>query len=166
MPLNLINSISAAGAAHTNSTTEAAIASWTIPGYFFQAGRIIVVEGYCRATATNSTDTLTTRLVVGASTLAGTAIATSAAVDVANDDICAFRTIMHARDVDSSGTIVTQTIMNNPDATGQATRSFAVAVASLDMTAALLFEVGADWSVADAGNSVQMEQFLVYEIKA
>lgn len=154
----------AQGTTHTNSTDEAVLASYSAAANFFQPGKTLHLRGYVRVLDNNSTDTLTVRVRVGGTTLTGTAIATSTAVDVADDDICAFDIALTCRDADDSGTLACSVFMNDPDASGQGVEAYASEVGSLDFTAELLVEVTGDWSVAHADNQVASQQLIVTEI--
>jgi hypothetical protein len=165
MGLHLVKAITAAGTAHTNSTDEAVVASYVFPANYFQDGKCIQMRCAVRATATNATDTLTIRIRFGPTTLTGTAVFTSAAIDAVDADICVMDVMATVRDADSSGTIVFAGFASPPDATGTAVVSIApVPITSLDFTAAQRLEVTADWSVASASNSCQAELFIVTEI--
>ncbi len=154
----------AAGTAHTNSTTETAIASYTFPAGSLQAGKCYKWEAVVRATATDSTDTLALVAYFGGTTLT-TAVATLNATDVADNDVVFFQGTLQVRDADDSSTVVHLILTQNPAATGAGTLEYHHTItASLDTTAALLLEIGADWSVAAAANSCQSELFNVYEV--
>lgn len=157
----------AAGAAHANSTSEAVLASYSIPADTLKAGSILRFEFLANATSTDSSDTLQLRIRCGPTTLVGTALWTGAAVDATNADICAGMGVFNAReapsataactfvgqimDVDAagSGTIAMETL-----GTGGAGADFAT-------NGILLFELTADWSVALTANSVRAEIFNV-----
>lgn len=155
-----LNIDTAAGTAHTNSTTETAVASYTFGPGDLESGSVVEWECVVRATATNSTDTLTLVAYFGGTTLT-TAIATLNAVDVADNDLVVFKGTITVRDADASGTYVASTLTQNPAATGAGTLEFHNTIESVDFTGSLLLEVGADWSVASASNSCQTETFNV-----
>lgn len=163
--LKLIAALVAAGTALTNSTTETVLASHVVPARYFTDGKTIKVVGSVRTTAQNSTDTLTIRIRIGATTLTGTAVFTSAAVDQVVDDTCVFEFEAIARDADSSGTLIVRGAASPPDANGTAMVSIAPApLTALDFTAALRIEVTGQWSVASTSNSCQAESLSIYEI--
>ena len=91
--------LSEAGTAHTNSTDEAALATATFTANTLRAGNSIQVFAQGIADATNSTDTLTIKLNFG-----GAAILTTAALDVADDDIFIVDAFITLRTVGASGT--------------------------------------------------------------
>jgi hypothetical protein len=162
--MRLIAVLAAAGTALTNSTAETVLASHVFPANFFSAGKVIKVRGSVRSTATNATDTLTVRVRIGATTLTGTAVFTSAAVDQVNDDTCVFDLELVVRDADSSGTLVVGGFASPPDATATAVVSIAPApLTGLDFTGAIRLEVTGQWSVQNAGNSCQAEMLNVWE---
>jgi hypothetical protein len=163
MPMVLLYALLAAGTALTNSNTETVLGSYEFPAHFFQAGKVVQFEALVRSTATNATDTLVVRVRFGATTLTGTALITTATVDQANDDICVVRGTLICRDADSSSGLVFLGGGNDADATGQAARNFAAILSSVDTTGALKLEVTGTWSVANAGNSCQLEALNIYE---
>jgi hypothetical protein len=162
--LKLISADVADGTTHSNSTDEAVLASYVFPANFFTSGKVIKFDCALEVPSSNATDTLTVRVRFGPTTLTGTALATSSAVDSANSDVCAITGTIVCRDADSSGTIVAMIFLNDPDATGQATESYVAEVSSLDFTAAQRLEVTGDWSVAHADNDVNSLIFNVYEV--
>jgi hypothetical protein len=159
-PLSILT---AAGTAHSNSTDEAVLASHVFAAYTFAAGKVYRVTGSVRATSTNSTDTLTAVLRLGAVALTGTALATTGAVDATNNDVFSFDVeIVPRADGASVAVRGTASILG---AAGTVThRAVHAIVSSLDFEAALSVAVTADWSVASASNSVQAETFNVYEV--
>lgn len=161
----LIAAISAAGTALTNSTTETVLTSHNPAAYSFQAGKHYRVRGAVRATATNATDTLRCRLRIGPTTLTGTVVADSTAVDVANDDVWAFELLITCRAAGSAGEIVVTGSAGIVGAEGTATERLAFErITSFDTTVTQRVEVTGVWSVANAGNSCQAEAFAVEEL--
>lgn len=162
MGLKLLNAITAAGTAVTNTTTETAVASYSIPAYGAQNGKVYHWECGVRTTGQNSTDTLLVKAYLGS-----TAIYTSAAVDQAAGDVSIVRGVIVVRDADSSGTAVCLTTGSDPDASGSiAPKGELVLVSSLNFQAAIALSVKVTWSVAHASNSCQAELFNVYEVQA
>jgi len=162
-----LSTLIADGTEHTNSTDEAVLASYTVKSNTFQKGKIIRITFMARVTDNNSTDTLTCKVRIGATTLTGTAVITTSAVDVADDDVCVGWVEFICRDNPSTtAAIIAYGQCNDPDASGQAAESYASAQLSLDTTADLLIELTGDWSVAHADNQVQAEVFNVFEIAA
>lgn len=159
----VVYSAVAASAAHSDTTTEALFdKQYSIPANTLVAGSIIKVRYQGIATATNSTDTLTIKLYIGG--LAGTAILTGTATDVANNAIFAGEALIQIRTAGASGTLVAVgTHTDVPAASGTATHGICEITAStaIDTTAAQVVGVGADWSVADAGNSARLDIMVV-----
>lgn len=153
----------AASTAHTNTTTEALFdTKYSIPANTLKAGSVIKVRFQGIATATNSTDTLTIKLYIGG--LAGTALLTGTATDVANNNIFAGECTIIIRTIGASGTFVAVgTHTDVPAASGTAAHDICEITAStaIDTTAAQVIGVGADWSVADAGNSCRLDIMVV-----
>lgn len=155
--------IAAASSAVTNTNTETAFSngSVTIPANTLKVGDVIRVRAQGIATATNSTDTLTVRLMIGTD-----AVATTGAVDVANNDIFLIDATIVVRTIGASGTY-TATGTVSLGASGTVTaKAFFLASTAIDTTAAQTLAVKATWSVASASNSVRMDVFLVEEISA
>jgi hypothetical protein len=153
----------AASAAHTNTTTEALFdAQYSIPANTLVAGSVVKIKFQGIATATNGTDTLVIKLYIGG--LSGTALLTGTATDVANDAIFAGEFTLIVRTAGASGTFVGYgTHTEVPAASGTAVHDITEIKASttIDTTAAQVVGVGADWSVANAGNSCRLDMLLV-----
>lgn len=154
----------AAGTVHTNSTDEGVLDSYTIKANTLHAGKIIRVEFMARVTDNNSTDTVVIKVRIGATTLTGTAVITTTAVDSEDGDMCTGWLHIVSRGHGTSESLVCFGAANDADATGQAARHFAAIVGSINTKADLLVEVTADWSVAHAENDVQIEAFNVFEL--
>lgn len=156
----------AASAAHTNTTTEALFdKSYTVPANTLKPGDVLRVTYQGIATATNSTDTLTVKLYLGG--LSGTAILTGTATDVANDNIFAGVATIVVRTIGATGTFVAMGYHTDvPAAAGTATIGITEIVAStaIDTTADQVIGVGADWSVANAGNSCRLDILIVEKL--
>lgn len=152
----------AASTAHTNTTTEAILdTSYSIPANTLVAGSVIKVRFQGIATATNSSDTLTVKLYLGG--LAGTAILSGTATDVANNNIFCGEATIVVRTAGASGTFVAFGSHSQvPAASGTATPVYQItASTTVDTTAAQTVGVGVDWSVANAGNSCRLDIMLV-----
>lgn len=161
--MKLFSVETAQGTVHTNSTDEAVLGSVTFPARWFQPGKVIKARAMVRAVSTNSTDTLTLYARFGAAALTGTAIYTSAAVDVADDDISVIDIEIVCRDADSSSTFAAVCIGSDCDAAGIATDAQASMLTAVDCTAALYLAITGDWSVAHADNQAALESLTVFE---
>ena len=139
------------GTTHTNSTTEAVLASATIPAYAMQAGYRIQFVGKVLVPSSNSTDTLTLNVRLGNTTLTGTVVWTSGAVDVANDDVGWVRGEVVFRDSDSAS-VWHGGAVGCLDAIGTAAVFSAGTATDYDATAAGVIQLTGDWSVAHADN--------------
>lgn len=166
----LIALLAAAGTALTNSTTETVLTSYALvtgvplAAYSFQVGKSYRIRGSVRATATNSTDTLRVRLRIGPTTLTGTVVADSTAVDVADNDLFIFDVTVTCRAVGSTGEILIAGSASVIGVEGTATmRTTFERITSFDTTSAQRIEVTGVWSVASASNSCQAESFSVEE---
>lgn len=151
----------AAGTAHTNSIVETVLASKELPAYSTQAGKVYRWSGAVRATATNSTDTLTVVGRIGTTALAGTSIFTTGAVDAADNDVVTWDVTITCRSATSIVVHGSATILG---AEGTVTRRAVFEVISVTNTASIYLGVTADWSVASASNSCQAEAFEVSEL--
>lgn len=161
-----LSQLEAAGTALTNSVAETRLGVYTAAAGSMAVGKKYRVYGLVRATATNGTDTLQPRVRCGPTTLTGTVIADGTAVDVANDDVFIFDLVGVVRAVSATAGIIFWTGMASiVGAAATATvRSRFTTVSTLNnLTAAQLFEVTGVWSVANAGNSCQLEAFDVDE---
>jgi hypothetical protein len=162
--MRLLYTLLAAGTALTNSTAETVLGSYEIPANGLQAGKVYQLSGAVVATATNSTDTLRIRVRVGPTTLTGTVVADSGAVDVANGDVVAWSLTATVRNTGSTSVVLVSGFCSAPGAEGTATARVAFESLSLDSTVAQKIEATGLWSVANAGNSCRCDSFLVAEM--
>ena len=144
-----------AAVVHQNTVTAASIGTAAIAANTLRAGNAIHVFSSGIATATNSTDTLTLTLKVGS-----TAVLTTAALDVANDDIYVIDAWIQIRTIGGSGTAVAagHSFMDAAGGTRLTERTAQFAVAT---NAQLDIKLEADWSVANAGNVMNSDTFIV-----
>ena len=165
--LNILNVDVAAGTAHSNSTDETAVATYTFPANAMQKGKVYGFCGVIRASATNSTDTLTGKLTVVDSVGTYTVV-TTAAVDVDNGDMYLIKGTVTVRDVPgSTAAVLVECEYSDPGTPGDSSEAGVTAdfaILSLDTTGSMTLNITADWSVANAGNSCQSEIFNVWEI--
>lgn len=149
----------AASTAHSNSTDEALFdTQYSVPANTLKAGTLIRIKYQGIATSTNGTDTLTVKLYIGG--LAGTALLTGTATDVANNNIFAGEFTLAIRTAGASGTMVGYgTHTDVPAASGTASHAVTEILASttIDTTAAQVIGVGVDWSAASASNSCRLD---------
>jgi hypothetical protein len=149
----LIASQTAASTAVTNTTTETSFdVTGTIAANSLVAGSVIRIKWQGIATATNATDTLQIRVKLGS-----TDLLTTAAVDVADNDIFGGWFDVQIRTIGTGGTMVGNGIYQDPDISGTALKMVNLASTAVDTTAALTAAVSAEWSVADAGNSCRLD---------
>ena len=140
---------------HENSTDAVDIALYNIPANELNVGDIVRIKVFCTVVDTNSTDTLTPILKFG-----GTAIATGAALDVADNDIVYAWADVHVTAVGSSGTMTAISEIRT-DANGGTSVTAATNLTSKDTTGSLAVALNVDWSVADADNEVRIDAFSV-----
>jgi hypothetical protein len=154
----LVYANTSASAAHTN-TTDAALfdKTYSIPANTLVAGSMLKIRFQGIATATNSTDTLAIKLMIGG--VSGTALLTGTATDVANNDIFCGEFTLVVRTAGVSGTCVGFGSHSKvPAASGTAVPVYEIlASTTIDTTAAQQVGVWADWSVASAGNSARLD---------
>jgi hypothetical protein len=158
--MSLLSVLTAAGTPVTDTTAETSMGGYTFPANFWQSGKVVKFSGLVRVIDSNSTDTLLVKVKVGS-----TAIITTAAVDVADGDVCAFSGVLACRDnPGATSTIVAQGFYGPADASGTAALEFGAVVGSLNTAAALAFDVTATWSVAHADNECQLESLVFEEL--
>ena len=154
----------AASAAITNTTDEAIFDdSVTLPAGMLKPGTRIRITAQGIATSTNGTDALTLVLRIGG--VAGTALISLAATDVADDDSWLFQCELVIRTVGATGTFVGNgfhTLVPGAAGTPE-TRHAIIASTAINTTVAQEIGVTADWSAASASNSCRSD-FLSIEI--
>lgn len=157
----VVNATVAASSAHTSTTTEALLASYSIPAATLLAGSTIEVEWAGIATGTTNTDTLTVKLYIGG--LGGTAVATGTATDIANNACFFGRTLIQVRTAGDAGTFVAMSQHSKvPAASLTASPVFElIASTAINTNAAQVIGVGLDWSTTDATNSARVDIFRV-----
>lgn len=138
-----------ANATHTNTTTDADLATKTIPANTLKPYDEINIfaAGYC--SATNSTDTLTNILKFATQTVGSTG-----AIDVANNDPFVVSAKAIVRSIGATGIIAISGYIQLKTTTVPFAKLLTV-----DTTAAIAIAVNADWSVADPGNIFLLTQF-------
>lgn len=147
----IYSSVAASSAVTTSAVATKFDQSYTFAANTLKAGDVIKTVAQVIATATNSTDTLTLELMIGS-----TVIATTGAIDVANNDTFTFISDVTIRTAGASGTLVGDTIVNT--ATGNATfKSIILASTAVDTTATQQIAVRATWSSASSGNSCRQD---------
>ena len=143
------------GREHENSTDANDIGSYTIPADTLAVGDIVRVKVFCTVIDNNSTDTLTPILKFG-----GTAIATGAALDVADDDVVFAYADVHVTNVGSSGTMTAFSEIRT-DANGGTAVMAATDLTSKDTTSGLDVVLNVDWSAAHADNELRIDAMSV-----
>jgi hypothetical protein len=137
---------------HENTTTAADLFSYTIPANKLEVGDIVRIKVFCTVVDSNSTDTLTPIL-----NFAGSAIATGAALDVADSDLVYAWADVHV----TSATAMTAVSEIRTDALGATTVIAATNLSSKDITADIAVALNVDWSVAHADNEVRIDSVSV-----
>lgn len=164
--LHLLYALLAAGIALTNSTAETVLASTTLAANSLQPGKVLRIRAAVKATATNSTDTLNVKVRIGPTTLTGTTVGASGAVDVADNDVVIVDLEVVVRAV-GSGTdcvAIVSGFISAPGAEGTATARVAFESLAIDSTVAQKIEVTGTWSAASASDSCRAESLTVTEL--
>jgi len=153
----LVYSNTADSAQVENTIAETAFdRSKTIDGGELQVGDVIEVVAQVFVEDNNSTDTLTCKLYFGTEV-----IATTGAVDSADNDICYFHAFVVIRSLGASGTIAaTGVVANGVEGTVTA-KPFRLAQATEDLSGDVTIAVKATWSVAHADNECELENLIV-----
>ena len=139
------------GREHENTTTAADIFSYTIPANTLEVGDIVRIKVFCTVIYNNGTDTLTPVLNFG-----GSAIATGAALDVADSDIVFAEADVHVTATGSSGTCTAIGEIRT-DALGAVHVIAQTALTSMDTTGGLAVALNMDWDAAHADNEVRID---------
>lgn len=154
----------AASTALTASSTETLFdTSYSIPADTLVAGQLIKIKYQGICTATNGTDTFAAVLRIGG--VAGTALYTHTATDVANNNIFLGEYNLIVRTVGASGTMVGFGWGKNV-AAAEGTITFRddfLASTTIDTTAAQVVGVTGQFSSTNAGNSARLD-FISVEI--
>lgn len=156
----------ASGTAHTNSTDEAVLGVYTIPANTLKAGSVLRCRALISVTADNANTTLTARLRLGATTLTGTELIVTSAVDTsANHVVVMDYTLSSTAAPGAAVSCRGSGYFSEPGAVGGAFKTAVLgtggAGANFATNGALRLEVTADWSAADA-NSCRLEQLVVF----
>ena len=139
------------GREHENTTTAADLFSYTIPANTLEKGDIVRIKCFATVIDSNGPDTLTPILNFG-----GTAIATGAALDVADSDIVYAWADVHCTATGSSGTC-TAIAEIRTDALGAVHVIGQTALTSMDTTGGLAVALNVDWDAAHADNEVRID---------
>ena len=136
---------------HENSDAATDIFSYSIDANKLEKGDIVRIKVFCTVVDSNASDTLTPILKFG-----GTAIATGAALDVADDDIVYAWADVHVTATGTSGTMTAFGEIRT-DANGGTSVTAATNLSSKDTTAGLDVALNMTWSAANADNEVRID---------
>lgn len=126
-----------------------------------RVGDRLRVRAACKATSTNSTDTLAVTLKLGTVTLAGTT-----AADVANNDFVTFDGELEVKAIGASGFLQGFTTgLHKLGGTISATGNVLVSQA-IDLSADIYLTLVETWSVASASNTVDLVELTLRRIPA
>lgn len=158
---NLLFSSETDSAAVTNTNAETVFSTGTfsVPANYLEAGDVIIVTASGTCPATNAMDTLIIRIRIGG--VAGTLIAVSPTIDVANGDDFTITATATVRTAGASGTVIGCALGHGPDAPSTVALAwgFAGAQAALDTTIAQAVVCTAQWSAASTGDVVRLQQY-------
>lgn len=147
----------AAGTAHTNSTDEAVLGSYSIPANTIGVGTIVRVRYQGIVTADNGATTLTVILRCGPTTLTGQALISHAATDTqANYIFTGEYQLVGRAAPGAAAACVGVGTFSEPAAVGGALKTAFLGSTNFATNGALLLEVTADWSAADS-NSCRLD---------
>ena len=138
-------------AEHENSTDASNIALYTIPANKLELGDIVRIKVFCTVVDSNGSDTLTPILNFG-----GSAIASGAALDVADSDVVYAWADVHVTKSGSSGTCTAISEIRT-DALGATVVMATTALTSMDTTGTLAVALNVDWDAAHADNEVRID---------
>lgn len=145
----------------TNTVTETAFSQKiTVPAYTLKALSMVRFGGAVISTSTNSTDTLTVKAYLGtAADNTGHLIYDSGALDVANNDACAFEGWCQVKTAGGASTgILTAFAVGAPKSAGTLKGTTLDAVeAQFSTIADMYLVVTATWSVASASNICRLD---------
>lgn len=146
----------------TNTTTETTFSNGTvtIPKNSLKAGDTVRIRGAVRFPSTNSTDTATVRVKLGATT-----ILTIPATDVADNDVAFFDITVTIRTIGATGTLVAVAQYSIGVLGTATTRTQTLASTAIDTTANKDVTVTVQWSVANAGNQAILSNLLIEHVK-
>ena len=132
---------------HNNTTDAADAGTLTISAGRLNVGTVIKINSFGTCTSTNSTDTLTAilNLTHGSTTVA---LASGAALDVADDDVVHAESEIH---ILSATTFAAISKIHTDAAGGTIVRNY-VASTAIDTTVDLTLVMNVDWSAANAAN--------------
>jgi hypothetical protein len=150
------------GAEHENTTTEGSIARKIFVANELSVGKVYMFDCGVEVNDNNSTDTLVIAVRFGSSSTvtSNTAVATSAAVDVADADQAVVRGWIT---VESTTRAVISVLLSEPDAIATISAKAHKTVVTIAPNTAYYLDVTADWSVAHADNEVAADSFSVIE---
>lgn len=151
----------AAGTSLTASASEAVLLSYSIPANTIKAGTVIKVTAMARVTADTGATTLTGRLRFGTTTLTGTVLAATSAVDNAAGYFMRFEYILVGRAAPGAAAAVTGSgSYAIPGAAATAMAAAYLTPTNFATNGALLIEITGQFNASDA-NAVQGESLVV-----
>jgi hypothetical protein len=150
----------ASSAVHDSLTETNFDQSVSLAANSWRAGDVIRARAWVRHTATVGADTSTVRLKLGS-----TAIVSSGALDVINDDLAYIDATIQCRTIGASGTLVASGVVSIGTAATATAKPFYLASTVFDTTAAITLAVSEQWSTTNA-NSSRLDSFVVQRLAA
>lgn len=150
----------AAGTSFTNSTDETVLTSYSIPANTIKSGTRVKVRWGARVTANNSTTTFTGRLRLGPTTLIGTALVATSAVDTDVDHWFTGEFELIGREAPGATAEVVGVGFSSLGAVGAQCSQQFLTPTDFATNGILRLELTGDWSAADA-NAIQSEYWIV-----
>ena len=155
------STITARGTVNTNTTSETLLASVTIPANSMVIGDVIHIVGMGQVISTNSTDTSTIRIRLGAtSALDATIIATSAPLDVADNDDIYIDMYITIRTIGSSGTMIGHGQIRS-DSDGSTLLNIILPSTAINTNVINYIGFTNQWSVANTNNQIAADTLIV-----
>jgi hypothetical protein len=156
---------SAVGNAHTkvstttvtNTTTETAIGSHTLPANTIKAGTTVRIRGSLRVTGNAAADTVVIKIKIGS-----TAIMTSASLAMVANDVAVYEAAITGYAAPgASAAVVTSSVMCVTVGGTASQKPQATASANYATNGALVLSATAQWSAASASDILIAQQFTV-----
>lgn len=166
MGINVLVLDIADGTTSESSSSEQVLKSHTIPARAPQGGKAFRFQACVRTTNENSTDTLLLKVRLGPTTLTGTVLVTTTAVDQTDNDISVISGTLVFRDADGASVVEAFGTYTDADAEGIAVKAWSEKITTLDLDppAATLLELTATWSAAHADNDCAVVAWIVEEV--
>jgi len=165
--INVVAVTPTEGDEHENTTTEGSIHRVTLPANFWSPGKVLCYRASANVNDSNAMDTLTMGLRFGdeSTVTDNDALATSNAVDVADNDKSMVDMTLVCRDVgDGTYTVVAMGVISDADASDILVNHAVAVATAFDPSDVTYLDYTADWSAASADDEVACIAAVCYEI--